>query len=321
MSFLPLSRHISSTTTGILQLCAGMLIIPILDVFAKLLGGRLDPVEVTLMRFIMQACLMAPFVIYLRLWKIPPNTLLIQVARGVLLAFATVCFFAALQHLPMAESIAIYFAQPIILTILSAVLLGETIRARRIIAIIVGMIGTVIILQPSVMKFGVAATLPLGSSIAMALYMVLTRKIAGLVHPYQMQFNVGIAAVSVLGLALIVGTAIGLPGTEFLIPSTQEYIWIFGMGLAATIGHVFIVWAMGNAPANVLAPFQYVEIVGATSLGYLVFNDVPAGSTMLGVAIIVLSGVYLFHRERQVSLAKPGGELRKRPSERSTLNR
>ena len=129
MSFLPLSRHISSTATGILQLCAGMLIIPILDVFAKLLGGRLDPVEVTLMRFIMQACLMAPFVIYLRLWKIPPNTLLIQVARGVLLAFATVCFFAALQRLPMAESIAIYFAQPIILTILSAVFLGETIRA------------------------------------------------------------------------------------------------------------------------------------------------------------------------------------------------
>ena len=76
------------------------------------------------------------------------------------------------------------------------------------------------------------------------------------------------------------------------------------MGLAATIGHVFIVWAMSNAPANVLAPFQYVEIVGAASLGYLVFNDVPAGSTMLGVTIIVLSGVYLFHRERQVSLTR-----------------
>ena len=78
MSFVSRSQSISSTATGILQLCAGMLIIPILDVFAKLLGGRLDPVEVTLMRFIMQACLMAPFVIYLRLWQIPPNTLLIQ---------------------------------------------------------------------------------------------------------------------------------------------------------------------------------------------------------------------------------------------------
>ena len=166
------------------------------------------------------------------------------------------------------------------------------------------MIGTVIILQPSVIMFGAAAAFPLGSSIAMALYMVLTRKIAGLVNPYQMQFIVGIAAVAVLSLTLIVGAATGMPGTEFLIPNTQEFIWIFGMGMAATIGHVFIVWAMGNAPANVLAPFQYVEIIGAASLGYLVFNDVPAGSTMLGVSIIIFSGIYLFHRERKISLSQ-----------------
>ena len=304
MSFTFHIPKISSTATGILQICAGMLIIPILDVFAKLLGGRLDPVEVTLMRFITQACLMAPFVIYLRLWQIPPKTLLIQTTRGGLIAIATVCFFAALQHLPMAEAIAIYFAQPIILTVLSAIFLGETIRARRIIAIIVGMIGTLIILQPSVMIFGTAAVFPLGSSIAMAFYMVLTRKIANSVHPYQMQFVVAVAAVAILSCTLILGAAVDLPGTKFLVPSTQEFFWIFGMGLAATIVHVFIVWAMGNAPANVLAPFQYVEIVGAVTLGYIVFNDLPAGTTLLGVAIIVLSGVYLFHRERQISHKK-----------------
>ena len=78
------------------------------------------------------------------------------------------------------------------------------------------------------------------------------------------------------------------------------------MGLAATIGHVFIVWAMSNAHANVLAPFQYVEIIGAATLGYLVFNDTPASTTMFGVAIIVLSGLYLFHRERQVKLKNLG---------------
>jgi drug/metabolite transporter (DMT)-like permease len=220
-----------------------------------------------------------------------------------MLAIATVCFFAALRHLPMAEAIAIYFAQPLILTLFSALFLGETIRARRITAIIVGMIGTLVILQPSVMIFGAAALLPLGSSLAMAIYMVLTRKISGSVHPYQMQFVVGIAAVAVLGAVLFLGTFIGLPGTTIIMPTMQEFYWIIGMGLAATIGHAFIVWAMANAPANVLAPFQYVEIVGATTLGYLVFNDVPANSTILGVLIIVLSGVYLFHRERQVAAA------------------
>ena len=77
----------------------------------------------------------------------------------------------------------------------------------------------------------------------------------------------------------------------------------FGMGLAATIGHVFIVWAMGNAPANVLAPFQYVEMLGRHPLATWCSMMCPP-DTMLGVTIIVLSGVYLFHRERQVSLTR-----------------
>ena len=261
-----------------------MLIIPVLDVFAKLLGGTLDPVEVTFMRFMVQALLMAPFVIYLKLWRIPRGTLILQSARGILLAVATVCFFGALQHFPLAEAISIFFVQPIILTIISALFLGEPIRARRIIAIIIGLIGTVIILQPSILAFGKPALYPLGSAVAMALYMAVTRKISGQVHPFQMQFIVGIVAMAFLGAVLILGSAFGLPGTDFIIPNNLQILWIIGMGLAATIGHAFIVWAMANAPASLLAPFAYVEIIGATSLGFLVFGDVPADSTILGSA-------------------------------------
>lgn len=279
-----------------------MLIIPVLDVFAKLLGGTLDPVEVTFMRFVVQALLMAPFVIYLKLWRIPQGTLILQSARGILLAVATVCFFGALQHLPLAEAISIFFVQPIILTIISALFLGEPIRARRIIAIIIGLIGTVIILQPSILAFGKPALYPLGSAVAMALYMAVTRKISGQVHPFQMQFIVGIVAMAFLGAVLIIGGAFGLPGTDFIIPNSLQILWILGMGLAATIGHAFIVWAMANAPASLLAPFAYVEIIGATSLGFLVFGDVPADSTILGVGIIIASGVYLFHRERKLAM-------------------
>ena len=77
-------------------------------------------------------------------------------------------------------------------------------------------------------------------------------------------------------------------------------------GVAATLGHAFIVWAAVNAPTNLLAPFQYVEIIGASLLGYLVFGDVPAPSTIAGVGIIVASGLYLFHRERQRPLGATG---------------
>jgi S-adenosylmethionine uptake transporter len=273
---------------GALQICAGMLIIPLLDVFAKLLGITHGPFEITFWRFFMQTALMLPLVMVLRLWDVPAGTLIPQAVRGLLLAMATVFFFSALQHLPMAEAIAIFFAQPIILTLLSVVLLGERLRARRISAILVGLAGTIIIVQPSVLVFGWAAILPLGSAVSMALYMVLTRHLADDVNPYQMQF---------LGAVVLVGSLLSIPGASMSMLTYQETGWVIGMGVAATLGHAFIVLAAGKAPASLLAPFQYVEIIGATTLGYLVFGDIPANSTILGVGIIIASGLYLFHRE------------------------
>jgi drug/metabolite transporter (DMT)-like permease len=291
----------SKSTTGILQLCAAMLLIPALDVFAKLLGQSLDPVEVTFMRFVVQVMLMTPLVIWARQWHVPDGTLSMQFARGLLLAFATACFFAALQHLPMAEAISIYFIQPLILTAFSAVFLGEQIRQRRIIAIIIGLIGVVIILQPSLVIFGLPALFPLASAFAMAGYVTITRRLAGKAHPYQMQFVVGVTATLVLGATMLIGQVLEIAGTNFIMPNVQQIEWIIYMGLVATIGHLLIVWAATNAPASVLAPFQYTEIISSVILGYLVFNDLPAKSTVLGVSIIVACGVYLFHRERIAS--------------------
>ena len=295
----------ANITTGILQLCFAMLLVPVLDVFAKLLGRTLDPIQVTFMRFLMQIILLTPFVIWGRLWAIPKRTFGLQFARGVLLAIATACFFAALQHLPLAEAITIYFVQPILLIALSAIFLGEKIRLRRVMAIAIGLIGVIVILQPSLIMFGWPALLPLITALAMACYVALTRRLAGQVHPYQMQMTVGFSATATLGLALILGPIFEIPWTSFVWPTNQQLIWVLYMGLAATIGHIFIVWATGNAPANVLAPFQYMEIVTATILGYLVFNDVPATSTIVGSSIIIVSGIYLFHLERLAARIKP----------------
>ena len=296
----------SRQTLGALQMCAGMLIIPFLDVFAKLLGATHGPFELTFWRVFMQSALMLPFVIMLRLWTVPPGTLVLQAVRGLLLAMATVFFFAALKHLPMAEAIAIFFAQPMILTMLSALMLGERLRARRIGAIVAGLIGTLIIVQPTILIFGWPAILPLGSALSMALYMVLTRKLSGDVNPYQMQFLGSVAAMIGLGLIVLAGTVFSISGASMSTLTEREVMWVVGMGIAATLGHAFIVFAAEKAPANLLAPFQYVEIIGATALGYLVFSDIPARSTVLGVGVIVLSGLYLFHRERVVAARNHG---------------
>ena len=226
-------------------------------------------------------------------------------AIACIFAIATVCFFAALQHLPLAEAITIYFVQPLLLTVISTLFLGERLRLRRITAIAIGLVGVIIILQPSLIMFGWPALLPLVTAIAMACYVALTRRLAGQVHPYQMQMMVGLSATATLGFALLVGPIFEIPWTSFVWPTSQQLKWVAYMGLAATIGHIFIVWATGNAPASILAPFQYLEIVTATILGYLVFNDLPEKSTIVGSSIIIISGIYLFQRERLAAHLKP----------------
>lgn len=286
------SRH----PRGAVQMCAGMLIIPFLDVFAKPLGETHGPLEITFWRFFMQTVLMLPFMVSLNLWMVPPGTILMQAVRGFLLAMAAVFFVAALQHLPMAEAIAIFFVQPMILIVLPVLVLGERLRGRRIVAILAGLGGTMVILQPSLIIFGWAAVLPLGPAVSMAFYMILTRQLSATVNPYQMQFLGSVVAMIVLGVLTALGTMWQLPGGGMTMLSG---IQISGLGLAATTGHAFIVWTAGNAPANLLAPFQYVEIIGAATLGFLVFGDVPASPTFIGVTIIIASGLYLLHRERK----------------------
>ena len=275
-----------------------MLMIPGLDAFAKLLGAECGWLEITFWRFFMQTVLMLPFIIAFGAWAIPKGTLLLQMIRGLLLAAATAFFFAALKTLPMAEAISIFFMQPMILTLLSALLLGEQLRIRRLGAILAGFIGTLIILQPSVLAFGWAAALPMASALMMALYMIVTRHLSAQVGAIQMQFLGSATSMFVLAGLLALGSWAGISGAGVTALSLTQISWVIGMGIIATSAHLLMVLSTKYAPANLLAPFQYLEIIGASTLGFLVFGDVPANTTFAGVSIIIVSGLYLFHREQ-----------------------
>ena len=99
-----------------------------------------------------------------------------------------------------------------------------------------------------------------------------------------MQFVGGIVSMLAVAALLGIGNLISIPGTGYTPLNSNQILWVIGLGVSATLGHAFIVWAAGNAPANLLAPFQYVEIIGAATLGYLVFGDIPASSTLLASA-------------------------------------
>lgn len=293
-------KHDSSPFRGMMLMAIAMLIIPGIDVFAKLLAPTMSAGQIVWYRFAVQSMIITPIIIYHRLWLLPKGTFLTQFARGILLAGATLFFFAALSALSIAQAIAIFFVEPLILTVISALFLGEIIRARRIIAIIIGFIGAMIIIRPTFMDVGAPALYPLGTAVCFAFYFLLTRKLSGKVNPFQLQWMVGISATVVMGLSLLVGEQTGIAVFQMSIPYGKEIGWVLGLGVIATIGHLFLVYATRHTQASILAPFQYLEIISAVVFGYLVFGNTPDQATLIGVSIIIASGLYIFYREAQL---------------------
>jgi drug/metabolite transporter (DMT)-like permease len=203
--------------------------------------------------------------------------------------------------MPMAEAIAIFFVEPLILTLLSGPLLGERVGWRRYLACVVGFGGAMLIIRPSFAEFGWLAAAPLAAALCFALYLALTRRHALRLDPVSMQLWSGVAGAAVIGALLLVGHAMG--STFFRVaPVGTETLWMMlGVGAFATVSHFFIAAAFARAPASVLAPFQYLEIITAVLAGYLAFGDFPDAVTWAGIAIIVGSGLVIFHRERVAS--------------------
>ena len=287
-------------TQGMLLMVAGMAILPMLDACAKWLGQTLPASEVSAGRFIIQITLLLPVLYWLghRLtWR---SFSLSQASRGFCLAMATWLFFVALKSLPMAEAISIFFIEPLLLTVLAALLLGEKIRIRRIIAIFVGFIGAIIVIQPSFNIFGWPALLPLGTAFFFAIYMIITRAVAQRRHPVELQISMSFYALGTIVILALCNQQIGLETQSWRMPTISECGVLLLLGLVATTGHLLVVFALQRADAGLLAPFQYLEVVTASILGYLIFQDVPQNTTIVGVSIIIGAGLYLIHRERQV---------------------
>ncbi|MEM1420369.1 MAG: DMT family transporter [Pseudomonadota bacterium] len=282
----------------VLMICA-MLFIPGIDAIAKLLADRVPAAQISWSRFFFQTLYIAPIILLtigpaaMRA-KNPPVVIL----RGVLIAAATLFFFTSLRYLPLAEAIAIFFVEPLLLTVLSAIFLRERIGWRRILAVIVGLGGAQLIIQPSFAEVGWPALLPLGAAATFAVYLLLTKTLAASERPLTLHLWAGIAGTAALGIAMGVGVVTGVESFTPVWPSAGDWLFLALLGAIATAAHFLVVIAFGLAPASLLAPFQYLEIVSATLLGYLIFNDFPGPQTWAGIAIIIGAGGFVLWRER-----------------------
>ncbi|MEM7377339.1 MAG: DMT family transporter [Pseudomonadota bacterium] len=292
---------------GIVLMSVAMLLLPGIDAIAKLLAERVPVVQIVWARFAFQSLF---FALALALWgqvgSARPIQLSRQLARGALIALATVLFFSALPHLPLADAIALFFVEPLLLTLLAAVLLGEAIGWRRLAAVAVGFGSALLIIQPSFARVGSAALLPVAAAAAFAFYLILTRSLSAVVSPLAMQFYAGVAGVTVMTVVLVLGAFGSVADWQPVWPAWTDWLWLALLGAIASVGHFMVVLAFARAPAATLAPFQYLEIITATVLGYSVFGDLPSGLAVVGMIGVIGSGLFIAWREHRLARTTQG---------------
>ena len=277
-----------------------MLVVPGMDAIAKWLSASISAGQVVWCRFAFQTLMLLPFFLAAR-GKFLLADMPIHAARGGIMVFGTIVFFTALKHLPIADAIAIFFVEPLILTLLARFFLAEKIGWRRLSAVVAGFIGALIVIRPNFEAFGWPAILPLASALTFAVYLIITRTLSQREDPIRMQFYSGVFGGVIATFLIGFGVALEWPLLTPKWPTHIEWGLMFALALVSTVGHLLVVYAFQRAPAGLLAPFQYIEIIGATLLGLLIFGDFPDPLTWVGVAIIVGSGLYVFHREHTLA--------------------
>lgn len=286
-----------------------MAILPGMDAIAKWLSGSVSSGQVSAARFVFQTMFMLPFLFWTRGRWLTPNMLL-HAVRGIMIASATVLFFTGLAYMPIADSLALFFVEPMLVTLLSIALLRESVGWRRFSAILVGFVGALIVIRPSFINVGWAVLYPIAAACCFAFYILLTRKLAVTENPVRMQFLAGVFGGLVISLALVVGTGNDIAVFTATWPTMNQFLLLALLGLLGTVGHLLVVFAFQRAPISVLAPFQYVEIISATILGLWLFGDFPELITWLGIALIICSGIYIFHRESMQGQSVRSGATR-----------
>lgn len=282
----------ASPLKGIALYIAAMAIVPLMDGIAKHLSEEMSVLQVSWARYFAHFAILLPLVLIKhRPAQLLPRQPFLQVVRGGLLLISTVCFFWSISLMPLADALAIVFVSPLVVTALSPWLLGETVGLRRWSAVIVGFLGACIIIRPGPEMLSSGAPFALAAGVGYALYLISTRRLAGSAPPSITLFYTAVVGAIVLSLAV---------PFAWTTPNMTQIALMASLGLIAAIGHFLVIKAFDSAPASLLAPYGYSEIVMATAVGYLVFGDFPDFWTWTGIAILITSGIYVSLRERKV---------------------
>jgi len=268
-----------------------MSIVAVQDAVVKYLAGIMPPAQVTWARYFFHLVVSLPLALATTPWRaMMPRHLPLQILRGVLLVASSFMFVLGVRFVPLADMLALIMSAPLIVTALSPALLGEPVGARRVIACLLGFAGALLVIQPGAGTMQWWSLLGIAAGTTFSFYLIITRKLAGSAPPF-----VTLAYTAVIGAGVMTTS---LPFV-WVTPAPREAALMVLIGCSAAAGHYLLIRAYERAPAVLLAPFNYTELLGATLIGFWWFGDFPNLWTWGGIAVIVVSGLYLTLGERR----------------------
>ena len=271
-------------------------ILPFMDTIAKYLSSELSFFQITWARYFFTVFFTLPLMFFFfrknLTWSSQPK---LQIFRGLTLFSANVLFFYSISVISMAKALTLAFVAPLFTTALSPIFLKEKVGFRRWSAVIVGFLGSLIVIRPGFIEINVATVAALGTGFFYGIYLVITRKLHASDSPLLTLLLTG-----------VVGAVIGsfVVPVVWVNPTLSQWSLLALMGIFACLGHLFLILSLKYADASKLAPFGYFEIVTNVILGYYFFNDFPHYWTWVGLSIIICSGIYISFRERVGEVVK-----------------
>ena len=264
-----------------------------MDGIAKYLSADMPVLQITWARYFFTVAFTLPimFLFFNKqlTWSEKPK---LQIIRGIILLCANICFFYSISVISLAKALTLAFIAPLIVTAFSPVILKERVGVKRWTAVIIGFIGSLVVIRPGFVELNLASFAALGTGLMYGFYLLITRKLSTSDNPLLTLLLTGLTGAVIISFAM---------PFVWVQPTANQWYLMASIGIFAIIGHLFLILSLKYADASKLAPFSYFEIITNIIIGYYFFSNFPDNWTFLGLFIIVCSGIYIYKREHHIS--------------------
>jgi len=291
---VPLISNIreNSTLQGVCWMVLATLLFVAMTSIIRYLGSSIPSLEAAFIRYLFGTLMVLPFII--RHWpkSMSPLTIKLYTSRSIIHTIGVGLWFYAMARIPVAEVTAIGYAAPIFTAIGAALFLGEKMRTRRIVGILFGFIGTLIILRPGFQELNLGQIAQLCATPMFAASFLIAKKLTDTE-----------SSIMIVGMLSLGCTIVLLPGAiiQWQTPTFHEFAWLMLTAFFATAGHYAMTRALKAAPITLTQPIGFLQLIWAIIIGYFLFDEGLDKFVLLGGAVVVGATTYISHRELQAA--------------------